>query len=118
VCNKKQVQTKNIKLEELRKVPVKTVEEQIAFLDAKFPKSKKEKYFIKTLWKAIKNLALFILIMFGLYKIIGFFSIVIPLWAAVTFIFVFPLLVNLVLIPFHLENDNILIMLRGKWFRK
>ena len=114
--NKKSVQQNNKKIDELRNVAVKTLDEQKKFLDLKFPKGKKEKYFIKTLFRIIKSLLLFIPIAYIIYKLIQMIPYEIPLWTAITFIFVFPIIFNLILTPFHLENENIVVMLRGKWF--
>ena len=115
---KKDVQQVNKKLNKLRKVPVKSIEAQKAFLDLKFPKRKKEKYFAITLWKNIKTILFYIPFGVLYYQILNRWVPSIPLWIAITAVFVFPALINLVLKRFGVEKNDITIMFKGNWFSK
>jgi len=114
------IQKNNNQLNKMRKVACKTLEEQKKFLDAKFPKKKKnkEKYFYKKIWSVIKTMVFYI--PFGLtfyYILRNYITFVIPLWFVIAVIMIFPMLINLVLRKFGVEKDDISIYLRGKWFK-
>jgi hypothetical protein len=116
--SKEKLQVRNNELDDLRAKPLKTLEEQKAFINLKYPKAPpKTKYFAPKLWRILKSLALYIPIALGVYWLIKQIPYEIPLWVGIAFIFVFPFIINLILSKWHLEKDkNLLVMMRG-WRR-
>ena len=109
----------NNKLNDMRKKPIKTLEEQKEFLNTKFPKSTKEKYFFKTILKFLKTIVFYIPFGLAYYYILNnYVNVNIPLWVAVLFIIFFPTVINLLLKKFGVEKDDISIYLKGRWFKK
>jgi len=109
---REKVQSKNIELDELRKVPVKTVEQQKQFINTKYPKAGKFKF----TWKWLGKIVIYILISVLLYKaystIFKILKIQFPLWQVILIVILFPLLVNLILRVFHLEKDDITVFFK------
>jgi hypothetical protein len=107
-----QIQTQNKKLNELRTVAVKTVEQQKEFIDTKYPKHTKFKFSWKWLGKIIVYIAISILLYKAYGTIFKILGINVQLWMDIVFIIVFPLLVNLILRVFNLEKDDLTVFFR------
>lgn len=107
-------QSTNIKLNELRKVSYKSLEEQKEFLNTKYPVSEPWKFTWKGFFKFIYKLILFIAVMrffkwiwmtlFGDYNL--------ALGWVLLFIVVFPILCNRILKIFNLEGDDLLVYIK------
>lgn len=98
----------NNKLDELRKIKVKTIEEQKEFLNLIKPEKKKRK------WVVDDYLSLFLMIIIGIgifniYNfILNYFNIVVSLAFVILFVIVFPLLVTMLLSKFNINDNNTL----------
>jgi len=105
------LQDKNKKLDKMRKIPVKTLEQQKKFIDMKYPKVK-----WKFTWKWLLKILIMLLIAFGLYRgyslLLTYLKVQFNLWQVVLIVILFPLLVNLVLRLFHLEKDDLTVYFR------
>lgn len=112
--NRKLIQVANKELDKLRKIPVKSIEEQKRFLDIKHPKKRKFKWS----WKIIPSFLLQILIFVIFFQIYNFLFYIlgwsIPLWVAILFIIIAPIFINLILEKFKLEKSDIRIFLGWK----
>jgi len=111
---KKRIQLKNIntKLDNMRKIPVKNLEQQKEFINTKYPKPGKFKF----TWKWLGKILLMILISIGLYRgynsLFKYLNLEFAFWHVILIIILFPVIVNLVLRLFHLERDDITIFFR------
>jgi len=115
IFNKKKrefTQMKNNELNKMRKIPVKSLEEQKRFLDLKYPKSGKFKWSWKILPRLIITIIIFIFIYKGWDLLFEFLGINIKLWLAIIIILLFPLLANYVLSFFGLEKSDWRVLLR------
>lgn len=106
------IQTKNEEMKKLRNVKVKTVEEQKKFIDLKYPKMQK----IPFTWKRIIVIIGYILlggaIWYGYYNLIIIFRIHIRIWQSLIILIVVPILVNLILRKFYLQQNDLIDYLR------
>ena len=108
--NRTELKTKNTKLDELRKIPVKTLEQQKEFVKLKYPESKK--------WEWI-NIA-YILIKMGCFIVLFAFvrlqfmlyNIQINGLLAITIIIIASIINTLIFKKFNLQKDDITI-----WFK-
>ena len=128
LTNKKsrnKVQTKTIKLDALRAIPAKTLEEQKKFLDIKFKKRsvKKKKFkFINIIkWFTFKNIWTFIyttiiyILIFRFYRYwFVKYNIDFLLWQAILIIIILPLILNMILSKFGVPKGDIGIFLWGR----
>lgn len=112
--NRKNIQFVNLELEKLRKIPLKTIEEQKKFLDMKYPKKPKFKWH----WKIIPNFLLQITIFIMLFNIYNYslyyLKWEIPLWIAILFVMIAPIIINLILEKFNLEKSDLRVYLGWK----
>jgi len=107
-----EIQITNKKLDEMRKIPIKTLDEQKKFIDTKYPKSKKFKFTWKWLGKIVV-LLLVALLLFRAYNIfLNYLGINFKLWHVILIVILFPMIVNLSLKIFHLEKDDITAYIR------
>lgn len=102
----------NENLDKMREKKIKTIEEQKAFLNLKYPKKIKQKFSWKSvpfiLWGIIK----FMLVLY-LYTItFNYFKININLWWAIVFIIIAPLLINILLERFKLNKQDLRVFFR------
>jgi hypothetical protein len=106
------IQNTNIKLDKMRKIPIKTLDEQKTFIGTKYPKKKK---FVFT-WSWLGKVLLIVLITIFLYRayneLFKYLSININLWQLLLIIILFPIIVNLFLRLFNLETDDLTIFFR------
>jgi len=92
----------NEKMSELRKIPIKSIEQQKEFLKYRHPINKKTSY-LKFIGMIVLYLGLI-----NLYKyILKYFNVTINLYIALVFIFVLPFIVNLLLRKFQLHKNDI-----------
>lgn len=90
----------------MRKVPIKTVEEQKKFIDIKYPKSRK--WDVMDYIKLTFSVLLFAMIFMVINYIFNKYGISIRLWQALVFIIIFPLVYNIIMVFFGLEKDSLL----------
>ena len=106
------IQSVNQKLDKLRKVPIKSQEQQKEFLDLKYPKRDKFKWSWKAVPHILFNIFIFV-IMFRVWLFLfGWVGIDLKLWQAILFIVVAPLAINLLLERFNLQKSDIRVFLR------
>jgi len=105
---KKLIQRKNKKLDKLRVIKIKTLKEQKAFLNTKYPKRKK----IKWTWKGVGRIFLMSLFYFviirGFLFLFNYFNIVVNIWMAISIAIILPILINLVLKKYNLHQNDLL----------
>ena len=108
--NKKYVVQKNIRLNELRQKNIKSIEEQKEFIDLKYPKKGKFKF----RWIMIIQILLYVLMYSVIYyfysKLFFIFNIKLSLIIGLLFVTAFPIILNLILKKFKLQNNDLLDM--------
>ena len=110
----------NQKLDELREIPMKTLEEQKEFLNTKYPKrvydGKKwyQKITLMGTLKFIVHLVAFIFLLNVWSHLFRTFDYTFPLWGAVVTAIGFPIIYNIVMGKFGLNKSNDL----SVYFRK
>lgn len=98
----------NTELNKLRKIPIKTLEEQKKFLDMKYPK------ITPTKWKLSNYINLFFMIIFTIsiamfYNyIFGYYRVDIGLGWGILLASIIPFLLNLLLSKFKLDSNDLL----------
>ena len=112
--NKTSIQQVNTKLNALRNIQVKTLEQQKEFLDLKFQKKIKKNKDIKF----FTNVFLYVMIAIILFLIYRYFftllGINVALGWAILIIIILPIIVSLILNRFNLDDNNLLFdVLRG-----
>ena len=109
----KQLKEKNLRMERYRKKVVKGIDEQLAFLDEKYPYKE-----YKFSWRGVLNFLLmaayFSIIFIGVNEIFRFYDIHIKLWVAIIILGFFPLILNMILRRYHLQNSTLSDILRWK----
>lgn len=110
--NRKQIQDMNIKLEEYRKIPVKTIEQQKEFSALKYPPSTAFKFNWKSIPKNIFYMIIYLGMFLGYRWLFMYFGIEVKLWVAICIMFFGPLLLNFILRKFNLQQSDI-----GVFFR-
>jgi len=112
LTNKKfrqRIQGTNKKLNKLRKIPVKSLEDQKKFLDIKYPKRQKKKF--KFTWKWLLNilfhLALYIGFIQGYRIFFRWIGFELKFWMIIPVVFLLPIIINLILRRFNLEKSDI-----------
>lgn len=105
------VQDNNNKLNELRTIPVKTLEEQKKFLDLQQPKKPPFDWSFQNIIKTLKDLILYLVKMLPLYYLYSTLLIQtgyeFSLWTMVLFLTVFKVISNFVLRKWNLQSDDI-----------
>lgn len=110
--NRKKISEKNKKLEKYRKKPIKTLEEQKQFLSIKDPKKPKWRFTWKWLGKTIIRFAIFITLIRIYLYIMNYLGVVMNIWWFLIIVIPLPILVNLLLSKFSLENDYLKVFFR------
>lgn len=110
------VKTSNIKIDELRKKSMKTLEEQKEFINAKFPKRKKFKWSWRIIPKILFRIILFMILIRFYYFIFAIFNIQLQLWQAILFVMIFPIIANLILERFKMQKSDFSVFFKG-WFK-
>jgi hypothetical protein len=107
-----EVQTTNKKLDEMRKISIKTLDEQKQFINTKYPKPKKFKFTWMWLGKIIVVI-LIALLLFRAYNLFfKYLGVTFKLWHVILIVILFPIIVNLGLKIFHLEKDDLTAYIR------
>jgi len=100
------MQNTNSNLNELRIIPVKTLEEQKKFINLKYPKKDKFKF----RWMMVPSFIWEIFLFIVIYKIYSYiflkFNLIFPLWVGILFVMIFPVIFNLVMKRFGLEKGT------------
>ena len=108
---RRQIRASNKRLDKLRKVPVKTMEEQKEFLNLRYPKTT-SKFTLMTVIIFIFRIGVFI----GIYRIHGYWfsllNIEIPIGLAILLIITLPILINFILKKFNLQTQDITVFFR------
>lgn len=104
--NRQAIKTGNKTLDNLRDVPIKTIQQQKEFLNLRYPKKGKFKW----TWKIIPN------VLFGIIKFVviirlymflfDWMNVEMRLWMAILFIMVMPILINISLEKFGLQKSS------------
>lgn len=112
--NKKQREEhkhKRKRMNELRKIPMKSKKQQKEFLDLKYPKSKPFIWNRENIFDVVKKIVIFIstiLLVRYLWQIyVGYYFNIIQL---IILVIIIPICINYILKKFGLENDDIRIM--------
>ena len=107
------MQAVNIKLDELRIIGQKTLEQQKEFLALKYPKKAGT---FKFKWAMIPKLLLHIILFIALFQgyrmLFIFIGISVPLWMGLLFIITMPMIFNIVLRKFNLQKQDISIFFK------
>ena len=111
----KDLKQSNIQLDSLRKKTVKTLAEQKAFLDIKYPKNPKKKKTFKEWLFIFLFIAYIIIIAIIIGYIFRRLDIKINFWAGLIFVSTIPFFINLILSRFNLHNNDLVQILRGKY---
>jgi len=106
------LQYTNEKLNELRKVPIKTVEQQKEFINLRYPKRQKFKWNWNIIPTFILRMIMFVGLIFCYSWLFGFFSLDLKLWQAILFVVVFPFILNLLLEKFNIQKGDLKVFLR------
>jgi hypothetical protein len=104
-------QVVNIKLENLRKIPIKSLDEQKKFLELRYPKST-WKWSFKHIGSAFKQLVIFIAILLFYSKIFSIIGLSFSLLQGILFITFIPILINLILKKFNLQTNDLSVFFR------
>lgn len=101
------IQNRNLNLDKLREVKIKTIEQQKEFIKAKYKRGTPFNFF-----NFIKKSVIYIVLFFIFNYIFNYLNINLKLYQTILFIILFPLLINIILRRFHLENDDLFFMLK------
>lgn len=111
--NREQVKLKNSRLDELRKIPIKTLDEQKEFITLLNPKIDSKfsfKSFLNFLFSFFK-----LVIMYGIIHLIFVkLNIVFSLFNGILIVMIVPLIINLILAKFNIQSqDTLFNLIRG-----
>ena len=114
IFNKKErlkIKNKNMSLEALRNIRIKSLEEQKKFLDIKY-----EKKVFKFSWSWFKGFILYgvqyAFIFYTMFIIFQYFNLNFNFWHAILFIFCFPIIMNFILRKFNVQKDDLTVFIR------
>jgi len=110
--NRKMIQIINIEMDKLRKVPIKSVEEQKQFINLKFPKKQKTKFRWSIVPKFLYNIVKFICIIQLYIFIFYYLNINLLLWQSILIVIVAPIMINFILEKFNLHKSDLKQFLR------
>ena len=109
--NREVTQKINLELERLRKISIKTLEEQKEFINLRYPKSQ-----FKWTWGIVKPLAIRIttfIVLFRVYLyLFGLIGLRFSFMQGILFIFIGPIIINLILRKFNLHTNDITVFFR------
>lgn len=103
---RKQIQTVNKSLDELRKIPIKTLEQQKQFLELRYPKRIGFKFKWVMVLKILFLLGLMFVVFRGFYFVFGYFNINVPTWLAFMVVIIGPIIINLILKKSGLQKTS------------
>jgi len=109
---RQKIQKTNIILNDLRKKPIKSIEDQKEFINNKYPRREKFSMSWKKFFSFLFFISSLIVLIKVYYFILDYFDIQFKLWQAILIIIVFPLLINIILKKFNLEKDNLTNIIR------
>jgi hypothetical protein len=99
---------RNQEMEKLRFKQYKTLEEQKKFLDLKYPKKIKQKMTINSVLHTLGFLMFLCLLFFAYGTLFVMLGIIVPVWLAILFIMIVPLIITMFLNKFGLSDNNTL----------
>jgi len=114
---REEIQKRNQKLDKLRKIPIKSIKKQKEFLNLRYPKKSSNKFE----WNRVPNILgiifVYVVLFFGYRWVVGnFFDWIdyeVRLWQSVLFIILMPMIVNIILKRFDLQQqESMLAMFR------
>ena len=105
--NRDKIQNMNVKLRVLRKIPIKSIEEQKEFINLRYPKTPSFKFHWSIIPYFIWRIFLYILCFKIWFEIFKFFYIDFYLWQSILIMVIFPIIVNFILRKFNLETGDI-----------
>lgn len=114
IRNRKSLKFVNNRLDELRKIAIKTAEEQKEFIELKYPKRSK----VKTKWSFKRVAYIFVMLIFyaGIFimwlELFTYLHLNFKIWQAVIVIFLGPTLINFVLKRFGLQKNDVTVFLK------
>lgn len=104
---------KRSRMNELRQKPVKTLEEQKEFVDLKRPKSEPFKWTFKNVKDVVFKIVFFVGIIIGVrFLWIEYIMFNFALWHIIIYAFLFPIIINMILRKYGLEQDDMLIFFK------
>jgi len=105
---KKRIHTQmvNKKMDELREIPIKTLQEQKDFINLKQPKKGKFKWSWKMIPKLILSIGMFIILYRGWFWLFDYLNISIKLWLSIIIVMFIPIVMNLILEKFNLQKSD------------
>lgn len=109
---RKTIRTNNGAMDDLRKIPVKTLEEQKRFLDLRHPKSGAFRISRGAAFRFVIWTIAAVIVFYSYYWAFSIFRISIALHWAIMFTIISGLLFNWILSFFHLEKENIVRLFR------
>ena len=112
VKNRRSVKLANGRMDELRKIAVKTELEQKEFIGLKYPVSVGRKWTFRRITIFVFIMLFYLGIFLLLLKIFVQYDVQFKLWQAVLIVFVSPTIINLLMKRFGLQKDDITIFFR------
>jgi hypothetical protein len=112
VRNRKGTISKNERLEVLRRIPVKSREEQEEFITLRYPKKVKTPWTIKRIFSNIIMLIFYAGIIVILMQLFDYFHVQVKLWVAIVILFIGPVVINFVLKKLGLQKSDITVFFR------
>ena len=109
--DRKKIQTHNQNMNKLRKVSIKTIDQQKQFVDLKYPK--RQKLTKEKLLFGFLTLVFYVGTLISYRIIFNYFGYQIKFWFALMIIFTLPILLNLMLERFDLNKTDLTIFFKG-----
>jgi hypothetical protein len=113
INNRKNMQYANKRMNELRKIPLKNLEQQKEFIELRYPKRKEK---TKITFGIVLNFIIMLLFYAGIFiiclKLFQYFDINFKIWQAIIIIFVGPIIINFLLKKFNLQRNDISVFFR------
>jgi hypothetical protein len=111
---RKSHQDMRLKFDVLRKISIKTPEQQKAFLDLKYPRKPFFQWTFMNILKVFLKLSFMILLFLITKKIwTRYLNIEFRLWQVILLIVIIPIILNLILKRYNLQQDDILVFFRN-----
>jgi hypothetical protein len=109
------IQDKNKRLEELRDIPNKTLQQQKEFVGLKYPSQNvKKKFGVSRILKFIMVLLVYASLFYGVMSLLTLMGVSFKLWQAIIIIFIVPILINFILRKFGIQKDDITVYFRRR----
>lgn len=109
---RKGIQAVNKRLEKLRTVAVKSVDEQKEFINLKYPKRGKFKFSMKMIPYVLMRIIIFVSIYLGYTALLKYFGVSLLLWQGILAVIIGPILINLTLEKFGVQKSSLLVFFR------